>query len=217
MSAGRCRQELDQIHHDILHMGTLVEKAIHDADRALINQDLGMAQRVVQADDAIDDLERHIEMECVDLLALKRPLAGDLRAVATALKVITDLERMGDHATEIAEITLKLGTDPLIKPLIDIPRMSALALQMVHESLDAFVRRDVALAAKVCRDDEPIDRLYEFVYDELLGFLFEGGDKVRAAQALNLLFVARFLERIADHATNIAERVSYLVKGGVIV
>lgn len=216
MNDGRCRRELERIHHDILRMGALVEEAIHDADRALMTQNLDLARQVVEADDAIDELERHIEAQCISLLALKRPLAGDLRTVTTAMKVITDLERMGDHATEIATITLKLGATPLVKPLIDIPRMSALALQMVHESLDALVRRDVALATKVCRDDDPVDELYGFVYDQLLGFIYKGGDKVRAGQALNLLFVARFLERIADHATNIAERVGYLVNGELL-
>lgn len=198
-------------------MGTLVEEAIYDADRALSHQDLALAQRVVEGDEAIDELERHIEASCVRLLALKRPLASDLRAVTTALKVITDLERMGDHATEIAGIALKIGSDPLIKPLIDIPHMSAMARQMVHESLDAFVRRDVDLARKVCQDDDPVDKLYFGLYDELLGFIMQGEDTLRAGQALSLLFVARFLERIADHATNIAERVIYLVTGERVV
>lgn len=217
MKAGRCCRELETIHHDILGMGTLVEEAIYDADRALSHQDLALAQRVVEGDEAIDELERHIEASCVRLLALKRPLASDLRAVTTALKVITDLERMGDHATEIAGIALKIGSDPLIKPLIDIPHMSAMARQMVHESLDAFVRRDVDLARKVCQDDDPVDKLYFGLYDELLGFIMQGEDTLRAGQALSLLFVARFLERIADHATNIAERVIYLVTGERVV
>lgn len=198
-------------------MGTLVEEAIYDADRALSHQDLALARQVVDGDGKIDELERRIEASCVRLLALKRPLASDLRAVTTALKVITDLERMGDHATEIAGIALKIGSEPLIKPLIDIPRMSAMARQMVHESLDAFVRRDVALAEKVCQDDDPVDKLYAELYDELLGFIMQGTDAVRAGQALSLLFVARFLERIADHAANIAERVIYLVTGERVV
>ncbi|HHW10064.1 MAG TPA: phosphate signaling complex protein PhoU [Firmicutes bacterium] len=213
MNEGRCRLELDAIHQYILRMGALVEEAIHNADKALMTQDLALARKVVAGDDDIDQLEKVIEALCLELLALKRPLAGDLRAVTTALKVITDLERMGDHATNIAEVALKLGEAPLIKPLIDIPRLSSMALQMVHSSLDAFVRRDVELAEKVCRDDLPVDRLYFELYDVLLGFIMEGGDKIRAGQALSLLLVARFLERIADHATNIAERVGYLVYG----
>lgn len=213
MSHGRCATELEAIHQDILRMGTLVEEAIFDADRALSSQELTLAKKVIDGDDAIDDLEREIEAACVKLLALKRPLACDLRAVTTVFKVITDLERMGDHAHDIACIALRIGADRLIKPLIDIPRMSTMARQMVHESLDAFVRRDVALAQKVCNDDDPIDRLYTELYDELLVFIMQGKDTVRAGQALSLLFAARSLERIADHATNIAERVIYLVTG----
>lgn len=213
MNEGRCCQELEVIHHDILRMGTLVEEAVRDADRALSEQNLDLARTVIDGDEAIDELERTIEAGCVRILALKHPLASDLRAVTTALKVITDLERMGDHAADIAHIALKIGETPLIKPLIDIPHMSSLARQMVHQSLDAFVRRDVDLAQKVCQDDEPVDRLYSELYDELLGFIMHGDDAVRAGQALSLLFVARFLERIADHATNIAERVIYLVTG----
>jgi phosphate transport system protein len=210
---GRCSQELEAIHHDILRLGTLVEEAIYNADRALSEQDIPLATNVIDGDDTIEDLERDIEAACVTLLALKRPLAGDLRAVTTALKVITDLERMGDHATDIAEIALKIGEERLIKPLIDIPRMSSMARQMVHESLDAFVRRDITLAQKVCQDDDPVDDLYAELYDELLIFTMQGDDTVRSKQALNLLFVARYLERIADHATNVAEGVIYLVTG----
>lgn len=213
MTDGRCTRALDAIHQDILRMGTLVEEAICNADRALSQQDLDLAHRVVAGDDTIDDLEQDIEAACVSLIALRRPLAGDLRAVTTALKVVTDLERMGDHATDIAEIALKIGAEPLIKPLIDIPRMSNMARQMVHESLDALVRRDAALARKVCQDDDPVDALYRDLYNELLVFTMHGGDTVRAGQALSLLFVARYLERIADHATNIAEQVVYLVTG----
>lgn len=178
-----------------------------------LEQDLSLAESVIEGDKAIDDLERGIETDCIRILALRHPLASDLRTVTTALKVITDLERMGDHATDIALITVRIGVNPLIKPLVDIPRMSTLARQMVHESLDAFVRRDVALAEKVCGDDDPVDKLYSELHDELLGFIVQGDSAVRAEQALNLLFVARYLERIADHATNIAERVIYLVTG----
>lgn len=213
MNEGRCCHQLESIHHDILRMGTLVEEAIRDADRALSEQDLQLAESVIEGDTAIDGLERSIESDCTRILALRHPLAGDLRTVTTALKVITDLERMGDHATDIALITLRIGASPLIKPLVDIPRMSNLARQMVHESLDAFVRRDVPLAHKVCSDDDPVDKLYSELHDELLGFIVQGDNAVRAEQALNLLFVARYLERIADHATNIAERVIYLVTG----
>ncbi|MGI6081356.1 MAG: phosphate signaling complex protein PhoU [Limnochordia bacterium] len=213
MNEGRCCHQLESINDAILRMGTLVEEAIRDADRALSEQDLELAKSVVEGDKVIDDLERRIEGDCIRILALHHPLASDLRTVTTALKAITDLERMADHATAIALIALRIGANPLIKPLVDIPRMSTLARQMVHESLDAFVSRDTALAEKVRGEDDLIDKLYSELHDELLGLIIQGTDAANAQQALNLLFVAQHLERIADHATNIAERVIYLVTG----
>ncbi|NLN19056.1 MAG: phosphate signaling complex protein PhoU [Firmicutes bacterium] len=213
MNEGRCCHQLEIIHDDILRMGTLVEEAIRDADRALSEQDLELAKSVIEGDKAIDNLERSIESDCIRILALHHPLASDLRTVTTALKVITDLERMADHATAIALIALRIGANPLIKPLVDIPRMSTLARQMVHESLDAFVSRNTELAQKVRSEDDLIDRLYSELHDELLGLIIQGTNTANAEQALNLLFVAQHLERIADHATNIAERVIYLVTG----
>lgn len=213
MNEGRCCHQLEIIHDDILRMGTLVEEAIRDADRALSEQDLELAKSVIEGDKAIDNLERSIESDCIRILALHHPLASDLRTLTTALKVITDLERMADHATAIALIALRIGANPLIKPLVDIPRMSTLARQMVHESLDAFVSRNTELAQKVRSEDDLIDRLYSELHDELLGLIIQGTNTANAEQALNLLFVAQHLERIADHATNIAERVIYLVTG----
>lgn len=198
---------------EILKMGSLVEEAIHRSIKGLKHQDLALAQSVIVGDDRIDELEVAIEEKCMRVIALQHPVAGDLRTVGAVLKTITDIERIGDQATNIAEITLRIGNQPLIKPLVDIPRMSDMAEKMVRQSLDAFVNRDVELAKQVCYADDPIDELYAFLFDELMGFVLEGDDMRRATQAINLLFVARYVERIADHATNIAERVIYMVTG----
>lgn len=194
-------------------MGSMVEAAIHQSIRSLRDQDLELARAVIDSDDRLDDLEMKIEEDCLHLIALQQPLASDLRVISTILKTVTDLERMADYATNIAERTLWIGSRPLIKPLIDIPRMAETAQRMVRESLDAFVKRDVELAIKVCLDDEPVDELYAQLFDELMGFVEKGGEGHVAAQAMQLLFAARYLERIADHATNVGERVIYMVTG----
>ncbi len=205
--------QLEGLKSDILRMGSLVEEGIHKSIGSLKAQDLELAQAVVNSDDVIDQMETEIEESCLKLIALQQPLAKDLRTINTILKTITDLERMADQSVNIAEITLRIGHEPLIKPLVDIPRMAEMAERMVRESLDSFVKEDLALARKVCDDDDPVDDLYSALFDELMGFVLAGGDVRRATQAINLLFVARFLERIADHATNIAERVIYMVSG----
>lgn len=205
--------QLEALKQDILRMGSLVEGGIHKAIASLKEQDLELARSVVDSDDLIDQMETDIEESCLQLIALQQPLAKDLRTVSTILKIITDLERMSDQAVNIAEVALRIGHDPLIKPLIDIPRMAEMAERMVRESLDSFVHEDLELARKVCNDDDPVDDLYSALFDELMGFVLAGGDMRRATQAINLLFVARYLERIADHATNIAERVIYMVSG----
>lgn len=206
-------REIEDLQQEILRMGSMVEDAIHRAITSLKTQDLDLAAAIIDGDDKIDAMEQDIEEKCLKLIALQQPLAKDLRTISTILKTVTDLERIGDQANNIAEITLRIGHEPLIKPLIDIPRMAEMSQRMVKESLDAFVNQDVDLARKVCRDDEPVDQLYSDLFDELMGFILEGGDVHRATQAINLLFVARYLERVADHATNIGERVIYMVTG----
>ena len=205
------RQRLANLEEQVLRMGGKVEEAIGLAVRSLVERDLNLAQRVIDQDDEIDRLEMEIERESLALLALQQPLASDLRVVGTALKIITDLERMADHAVDIAKTTKRLGGEPLIKPLIDIPRMAELAQTMTHEALEAFVQRDVALAASVIRRDDVLDSLYHQVFRELLLLMME--DHRTITQGTYLLFVARYLERIADHATNLGERTIYMVTG----
>ncbi|MBI2914560.1 MAG: phosphate signaling complex protein PhoU [Firmicutes bacterium] len=206
-------RRIEEITQEVLSMGSMAEEAVQRSVQSLKDQDMALAQEVVEGDERVDELEAAIEERCLQLIALQQPMAKDLRLIGSLLKTVTDLERMADYATNIAERALWIGTQPLIKPLIDIPRMAEMALMMVKESLDAFVRGDVALAEKVCRDDEPVDALYSALFEELVGFIRKGGDTQRALQAVSLLFAARYLERIADHATNIAERVIFVVTG----
>ena len=204
-------QELEALRKEILDMGTRVEQAIDQAVAALTKKDMDLARSVMDGDDYIDDMEHDIEDKCIVLIARQQPLARDLRIISTGLKITTDLERVGDHAFDIAKIAIAIGDEPLIKPLIDVPRMSAMAQNMLKDSLLAYINLDITLAEQVCADDDAVDDLYAHVLRELLTYMIE--DPTTIKQATQLLFVARYLERVADHATNIAEWVSYLVTG----
>jgi phosphate transport system protein len=204
-------QNILDVKHKVLRMGSMVENVINMSVEALKQQDIELAKKVYEEDDKIDAIELEIEQECMTLLALQSPLARDLRTIATALKIITDLERMGDHAVNIAKITLEIGREKLIKPLVDIPRMAVMCQEMVRLSLDAFVKEDVELAEKVARMDQAVDDIYEIILEEILDIISNHRETTR--QATRLLFVARFLERVADHSTNICERLIYMVTG----
>ncbi|OPY58370.1 MAG: hypothetical protein A4E55_00954 [Pelotomaculum sp. PtaU1.Bin035] len=204
-------QTLSELKQEILRMGFHVEEAIYRAVESMAKQDVNMAQSVIDGDVLIDNLELEIEDLCMKLIATQQPMAKDLRRIAVGLKIITDLERMADYSCGIAKITKRLVGQPLIKPLIDIPRMAQLAQKMVKESLDAYVREDVGLAANLATDDKQVDSLHSQVFRELLVLMMENPKTIN--QATSLLFASRYLERIADHATNIGERVIYLVTG----
>jgi len=206
-------KELQAIQAEMLKMGSLVEKQIHEAVHYLSTQNLAGAQVVLENDDIVDQMQINIEERCMRLIALQQPLASDLRTVVAIFKITTDVERIGDNACNIAELTLRIGEEPLIKPLIDIPFMAEQTKAMVRDSLTCFVDRDLELAEAVRQADEPIDEMYSQLFDELMGIVLEGRSEQISHQAINLLFVARYLERIADHATNIAERVMYMVTG----
>lgn len=204
-------QELEALRQQLLAMGKHVEQAIQNSVAALCQQDVELASQVVDGDDLIDELEVDIEDKCMLLIARQQPLAGDLRMIGTCLKITTDLERMGDHATDIAEIAVRLAKQPLIKPLVDIPVMADLAQKMLHNSLMAYIDLDIVLAEQISLDDDEVDHTYNRLFRELLTYMME--DPSTISQATQLLFVARYLERIADHATNVAEWVVYLVTG----
>lgn len=204
-------QELESVRQELVHMGQIVQDAINNAVDALARRDKALAQQVMDGDDLIDSMQVEIEDRCISLIARQQPVATDLRILGTGLKITTDLERIGDHAFDIAKIVLLIGDEPLIKPLVDIPRMAVMAQSMLEDSLQAYLKLDIQLAEKVCRDDDLVDQLYHQVFRELLTYMLEDPKKIN--QATQLIFVARYLERIADHSTNVAEWVIYLVTG----
>jgi phosphate transport system protein len=203
--------QMADLQREIVRMGQLVAEMIDNATLSLARQDTDLAARVIQEDDEIDQLLIQIEMKSFQLMALQQPMARDLRALGTGLKLVTDLERMADHATDIAKVTLKLAGEPLVKPLVDIPRMAARAQQMTREALDAYVRQDEAAARAMIEMDDEIDGLYRAIFDELVELMQKDPSVVR--QATYLLHVAMSLERIGDHATNLGEWTIYLLTG----
>jgi phosphate transport system protein len=204
-------EELSDLRRRILEMGGLVERQIADAVKALVGKDAALAEATIRKDHAVNRLDVEIDELCIRLLALRQPAASDLRVITTALKITTDLERIGDRAASIAERALELLGEPQLKPYVDIPRMAEIASEMLRGSLDAFVRNDVELALEVCRKDDAVDKLNDQIFRELLSFMIE--QPATITRAMRVLFVSKYLERIADHATNIAEMVIFMVKG----
>ena len=204
-------QDLESLRQDLVRMGEIVQTAIKDAVDALARRDKDLARTVMAGDDIIDRMQVEIEDRCISLIARQQPVATDLRILGTGLKITTDLERIGDHAFDIAKIVLLIGDEPLIKPLVDIPRMAEIAQNMLKDSLQAYLKLDIELAEQVCRADDRVDELYHQVFRELLTYMLEDAKKIN--QATQLIFVARYLERIADHSTNVAEWVIYLATG----
>ncbi|GBD25550.1 Phosphate-specific transport system accessory protein PhoU [bacterium HR30] len=204
-------EELRQLHHKLLEMGGLVEKQISSATEALVQRDDALARATIDRDHTVNRLDVEIDELCLRLLALHQPAARDLRLITTALKITTDMERIGDMAVNICERALELNQEPPLKPFIDIPRMVEIALGMLRECLNAFVNEDVDLALKVCRDDDQIDSITHQVFRELLSYMIE--DPHTITRGIRLMFVAKYIERIADHATNIAEMVVFMVRG----
>jgi len=207
-------EELESLKQTLLAMGGLVEEQIRQVMRALVERDDALAQSVVERDQQVNAYDVEVDETCVNLLALHQPTAGDLRFITTAMKIVTDLERMGDQAVNIAQRVLELNQEPQLKPYIDLPRMAEKAQRMVKESLDACVARDTELARRVCAEDSEVDALKEQIFRELLTFMME--DPRTIPRAIRLILISRFLERLADHATNIAEMVIYLVDAKMV-
>ena len=207
-------EELEALKQTLLAMGGLVEDQIRRVMKALLERDDVMAQEVVERDRQVNTYDVEVDEQCVSLLALYQPAAGDLRFITTAMKIVTDLERIGDQAVNIAQRVLELNREPQLKPYIDLPRMAEQAQRMVKESLDAFVARDTALARQVCGEDSEVDLLKEQIFRELLTFMME--DPRTIPRAIRLILISRFMERVADHATNIGEMVVYLVEGKMV-
>lgn len=207
-------EELRGLRANLLKMGGLVERQIAEAVDSLVNRNTDQARETIARDAEVNRMDVESDERCIRLLALHQPTASDLRFITTGLKITTDLERIGDNAVNICERTIELNEEPQLKPYIDIPRMAEIAQTMVKDSLDAFMRNDTTLATEVIERDDEVDGLNYQIYRELLSYMAE--DAATIARATRILFVSKYLERIADHATNIAEMVVYMVKGRTI-
>lgn len=208
---GAYDREFAQMRDNLLKLGSMVDEAIRESLKSLQERDRVLAQQIIENDQAINDLRFQIEEAALALIATQQPAARDLRAVVAAMNIVVDLERMGDHAAGIAKTVIRMGDEPLLKPLIDIPRMANLAREMLRDSLKAFVDRDADRARAVAPRDDEMDRLYRAIFDELVEIMAHKPDSVE--RATYLLWCAHNLERIGDRVTNIAERVIFMTTG----
>jgi len=204
-------KQIEELNESILEMGAMAEKILDMSVKSLLEQDFQLAQKVIDLEDEIDLKEKELEEQCLELIALQQPTAGDLRRIIAIIKMINDLERIGDLCENIVEIVMKIGKEEFIKPLIDIPKMADITKEMIKLSLDCFVKEDINMAYKVYKMDDVVDDLYRDIYTDLLFVLSK--DVGTMAQVVDLLFIGRYLERIADHSTNICEHVNYIVTG----
>lgn len=207
-------EELRQIKEKVIRLGGLVEQQIANAIKALTERDTPLAEEVIEKDHVVNGLEVEIDELCLKVLALRQPAASDLRLITTAIKLITDLERIGDKAVNICERVIELNEEPPIKPYVDLPIMAAAAQKMLRESIDAFVKGDTALAEKVLGDDDIVDDLHRKIFKELLDYMMK--DPGSVSRVMKVMFISKYIERIGDHATNISEIVIFMVKGKVI-
>jgi phosphate transport system protein len=208
------QQELSKLKEQLLKMGGMAERAISNAIDALVRRDTPLAEKTIGEDEKINKMELVIDEWCLKLLALHQPLAADLRFITSAMRINVELERIGDLAVNIAERVVSLNQEPQLKPYIDIPRMAEITKNMVKDVLDAFVNGDAELARGVCQRDDQVDALNDQVFRELITYML--ADPKTITRAVHLIIVSRYLERIADHATNIAEGVIFMVKALVI-
>jgi phosphate transport system protein len=207
-------EDLRELRAALLKMGGLVERQIAEAVESLVDRDSTHAREIIAKDAEVNRMDIECDDRCIRLLALHQPAASDLRFITTGLKITTDLERIGDNAVNICERALELNEEPQLKPYIDIPRMAAVTQSMVKDSLDAFMKNDTELAQAVIARDDEVDDLQHQIYRELLSYMAE--DPHTIGRATRILFVSKYLERIADHATNIAEMVVFMVMGKTI-
>lgn len=203
--------ELEKLKEELLKMARLLEQQVHNSVKSMIDKDINLAREVINRDDIIDQMQLDIEKKCLSLIAMKQPMAGDLRFIGTALRIIIDMERMADHAEDIAQITIDLYDQHYIKPLIDIPRMAAIAAEMIQKAIKAFTDKNSNLAMELIPLENEMDGLYNQVFSELLLYMMQ--DTKNIPQATDLLLAAGHLERIGDHATNFGEMVIYTIKG----
>ena len=207
----RFDRQLSTLNDELIEMGSMIEKSIETAIKALVNQDVDLERHAIEADEEIDRQERIIEDLCLKLLLQQQPVAKDLRLISSALKMITDMERIGDHASDISEITIALADQPYIKKLEHIQQMAKETMIMLVGSIEAFVDKDLEKANEVIKRDDVVDDLFDKVKKELIQMIHENADK--GEQAADLLMVAKYMERIGDHATNISEWVIFSITG----
>jgi len=210
-TSSQYERDLKDVKESLVYLGALVEKAIHNAVKALLDRNSDLARETIEGDRAIDRLDEEIEEKCITLFALRQPIARDLRFITTAIKINGHLERIGDMAVTIAERAIALNEEPRLKPYIDLPRMAEIAEGMIRNSLDALIQEDVPLANRVRREDDIIDKLNEQIFRELLTFIME--DPKTTHRALLIMQISKNLERISDHAKSIADMVVFLVTG----
>jgi phosphate transport system protein len=208
---GRFEEQLERLNSSLIEMGVFIEHAIDIAVKALVEQDVDLAQEAIEFDAKIDRKEKEIENLCLQILLRQQPVARDLRSVSSALKMITDMERIGDHAEDISEFTILLADADYIKEMVHIPQMAEATIKMVKNAIDAFVRKDIKMAADVILYDDVVDGLFLKVRDDLLNLIRQ--DVNNGEQAFDLIMVAKYLERIGDHAANIAEWVMFYITG----
>ncbi|MFS0556588.1 phosphate signaling complex protein PhoU [Brevibacillus sp. 179-C9.3 HS] len=204
-------EQKDILHRKLMTMGTLVEEAIHKSIKSLVERDTELAEQVIASDSVINELEQDIQSDCFRLIALQQPVGTDLRRVGTMLKLVTDLERMGDHAVSIAKTTRRLMADPYVKPLIDIPMMADHVKAMVRDCLNAYIARNKEAAEEIAARDDIVDKLYSTIFHDLIELMTKNSQAI--SQGTHLLLVAQYLERIADHVTNICEWIIYMSTG----
>lgn len=207
----RFDRQLEQLNNDMLEMGALIERSIENATQALMKQDVEAAKAAIAADQEVDHKEREIEALCLKLLLQQQPVAKDLRLISAALKMITDMERIGDQAADISGLVIYIADEPYFKELVHLPQMGERSIEMVRGSLDAYVNKDLALARRVMDMDDAIDELFNTVKNELIDHIRSNASA--GSQAIDLLMIAKYYERIGDHAQNIAEWVEYALTG----
>ncbi len=211
MPREKFEHDLHRLHDEVLALGAMAERAVDESVQALKTQDLGKAEKIIEADRHINERRYAIENEALTLIATQQPMAGDLRDLAAILEIASELERMADYAKGIANVALMIGAEPLIKPLIDIPRMAAKACDMLHRSLEAFLKKDVEAARAIPKEDSQVDALYNQIYRELITYII--ADPKAIDQATRLTWVAHNLERVADRVGNICERIVFSITG----
>ena len=208
-------EELTELNNDILKMGTLAEEAVAKAVQALKERDVDAAQAIIDDDGKVDEMELMIDEKCLDLIARQQPMAVDLRFITTGMRLNTELECIADLAVDIAQHVIEMADEPLLKPLVDIPRLASIAQKMVRMAIDAFIARDIDTAKRVLDMEPEADALRDAIHKELVD-VYIAKDPLSAPRAIQLLLIARFLERVSDHATYIAEDVIYMVKAEVV-